>query len=92
MMGNAKGTKEGIVHFSVFPSPIRLNTLYSSIKETLNVSFKLHKNAWCLRSIMHQIYPGELRKVINKTDIVFVSTNGSRRRAPHIRKDKIQRG
>jgi hypothetical protein len=78
--------KKCIMHFLVFPSPIGLYVLDGGVKESFNMGFKLHKDARCFGTIMHQIYPGKLAKVINKTDVIFITTNRTRRRTPYIRK------
>jgi hypothetical protein len=64
-----------VVKLLIFSTPVRLDMLDFSVKETLNMGLKMNKNALSLSSIMHQIYLGKLSKVINEIYIIFVATN-----------------
>jgi hypothetical protein len=45
----------------------------------------------CLRSIVHEIDQRKFAKVINEADIVFVTTNKNRSRAPNITENELER-
>jgi hypothetical protein len=64
-----------VVKLLIFSTPVRLDMLDFSVKETLNMGLKMNKNALILSSIMHQIYLGKLSRVINEIYIIFVATN-----------------
>jgi hypothetical protein len=91
MMDNAKRPKKLPVKFLIFPSSVRLNTLNSHVKKALNMRLKLQKDVLCLISIVHEIDQRKFAKVINEADIVLVTTNKNRSRAPNITENELER-
>jgi hypothetical protein len=80
--------EEGI-EFLILTTPIRLYNKNFLVKETFNESLKFTELLKNLRFLFKQIYPNKLAEIINKTDIVFVTSNRFTRRIPHITKDKF---
>jgi hypothetical protein len=70
--------KELVVKFFIFPTPIRLHTFNFHVEETLNMRLKLHKYAWGLKVIMHEISPRKFAKFIYEANIIFVTCNRNR--------------
>jgi hypothetical protein len=56
------------------------------------MSLELQEEASDLRMIMHQINPREFTEIINKTDIIFKTSNILGCRTPDIRENKFQWG
>jgi hypothetical protein len=86
----AKRSKKLGMKSLIFPTPIRLNAFDLSVKETLNMSLKLHKNALGISAVSHKINPREFAKVINKTYVIFVATNRNGDKTPNIRINKFK--
>jgi hypothetical protein len=89
-MRNVKRSEKLIVKFLVFPIPIGLNTLNFGVKESLNMFLELEKDALSIDSINHKINPCEFCKVINKTDIILITTNTNWSGAPNIRMNNFK--
>jgi hypothetical protein len=53
------------------------------------MGLKLGKDLGDFRTIMHKINPSKFTKVINKADIIFISSDRNRSSAPNIRKNKL---
>jgi hypothetical protein len=80
--------EEGI-EFLLLTTLVRLYSKNFHIKETFNKSLKLTKFLENLILVLKQIYPSKLTKIINKTDIIFVTSNRLARRTPYITKNKF---
>lgn len=74
-----------IVKFLILFTLIELNTSNFRVKESLKVLLKLEKNVLNLCSIYQKINPCEFCKVINKTDIISITTNRNWSETPNIR-------
>ena len=68
----------------ILTPPIRLNSFNFGIKKTLNVSLESVKDLLNIRLMFEEINPTESGLVINKTDIIFVTTGRSNSRSPNI--------
>ena len=68
----------------VLPTPIGLHGNDLTIKQTFNMSLEKTKFFEDIRFIFEQIYPTKLAKIINKTDIVFLSSYRDGSRTPNI--------
>jgi hypothetical protein len=72
-----------------FPTPVRLHTLNFRVKESFYMSLELGKDLLCFSAIMHEVNLREFTKIINETDIVFITTNRDWGRTPDIRKNEL---
>ena len=68
----------------IFPTPIGLHGNYLTIKETFNMSLEKTKFLEDIRFIFEQIYPAKLAKIINKADIIFLSSYKDGSRTPNV--------
>jgi hypothetical protein len=73
-MSNANALEKGI-EFLILTPPICLHCNNFLVKETLNKMLKIMKFLKDIRFIFQQIDPCKLAKIINKTNIVFISSN-----------------
>jgi hypothetical protein len=89
-MGNSSGVKK-LVEATIFPSPIRLDTLDFSVKQQLNVFLKLKENILNFRFGMKEKNPGEFAEIVNKTHIILKTTNRGYSRAPNICINELKR-
>jgi hypothetical protein len=74
MMRDAKLGEEGS-KLLILVSPIRLNNKDFSIKLPLNKVLKISKLLKHLRLELDEINPSEFTEIINKANIIFLSTN-----------------
>jgi hypothetical protein len=74
MMRDAKLGEEGS-KLLILVSPIRLNNKDFLIKLPLNKVLKISKLLKHLRLELDEINPGEFTEIINKANIIFLSTN-----------------
>jgi hypothetical protein len=77
--------------FFIFTAPISLHSNYFSIKEPLNKFLKLMKFLKNFRFELKEINLGELVVIINKTNIVLITTSRNGCRPPYIWKHKTDR-
>jgi hypothetical protein len=83
-MHNTK-VREEFVELNVLATPIRLNMYNFMIQKTLNMPLELKEHLKYIRFLFEEIQPCKTTIGINKTDIIFVSTNRNLGRTPHIR-------
>jgi hypothetical protein len=69
----------------ILTTPVRLDSFDFSIEETFNMSLKSIENLLDIRLMFQEIYPTEARIVINKANIVGISTRRRNSRSPNIR-------
>jgi hypothetical protein len=80
--------EEGI-EFLILTTPIRLYSKNFFVKEMFNKSLKFSEFLKNLIFMFKQIYPSKLATIINKTDIIFMTSNRLPRRTPHITENKF---
>jgi hypothetical protein len=68
----------------IFSSPVRLNPFDFMVKEELNMFLKFEKYILNLGFGMKEIDPSEFSEIIDKTHIVFKTTNRRYGRIPNI--------
>jgi hypothetical protein len=85
MMRNTIALKKCIQSL-VLTTLIGLNSKNPLVEEALNKILKITKFLKHLRLVLEQINPSKLTKIINKTDIVFITINRLTGRASYIRK------
>jgi hypothetical protein len=80
MMGNPYPLEKGIKRL-IFTSPIGLSSKNFVVKLTFHKTLKIMKALEDLRFMMQKTDPCEFTVVINKTNIIVVSSNRDGRRA-----------
>lgn len=72
-MGNAN-TLEIFVETMIFPSPVRLNSPNFGVKETFNMILKSIKDGLNIRFVLQKINPAETAIIVNKANIILISS------------------
>jgi hypothetical protein len=71
------------------PPPVRLKCRDLLVKQSFNKILKLLEFMENFRFVLKQIDPSEFAKVINKINIIFISSNRIASKTPNIRKDEL---
>jgi len=74
----------------ILTTPIGLHNTNFSVKEALNMSLKLIKYGLNIRFVLKQINPAMATIVINKTNIIFITSRRGQRRTPNICMNKLK--
>jgi hypothetical protein len=69
--------------------PVRLKCRDLLVKQSFNKILKLLEFMENFRFVLKQIDPSEFAKVINETNIIFISSNRIASKTPNIRKDEL---
>lgn len=75
----------------ISPSPVSLDSKNFLVKESFYETSKFMKLLKNFRFILDMINPCKFAIIINKTHIIFLSTNRFRCRTTYIRKNKLKR-
>ena len=68
----------------ILTTPIGLDSKNFPIKQSFNKVLEFLKFLENFRLVLKQVDPSEFAKVINKTDIIFISSNGLTSRTSYI--------
>ena len=75
----------------ILTTPIGLNCTNLSVEKTLHMSLKDIKNVFDIRFMLKEIDPVMVAIVINKTNIILITSRGGHRRTPNICVNKLKR-
>ena len=75
----------------ILAAPIGLHGADFSIQETLNMFLKIIEHLLNIRFVFNQIYPTMAAIVINKTNVVFITSRRRHGRSPNIGVNKLKR-
>jgi hypothetical protein len=79
------------IQLLILTTPVGLNSKNFLVKQPFNKCLELFEFLKNIRFVLKEIDPSKLTKIINKADIVFISSNRLTSGTPYIREYKLQR-